>query len=62
MFQFRLQKVMDEYVAGVGTWYQPMEKCLRFAEKKLEMLREDSLKMRAKDCTNCFAHGRITIV
>ena len=49
MFQFRLQKVMDEYVAGVATWYQTNAKMLEIAEKKLEMLREDSLKMRAKD-------------
>ncbi len=49
MFQFRLQKIMDEYVAGVGTWYQTNAKMLEIAEKKLEMLREDSLKMRAKD-------------
>lgn len=49
MFQFRLQKVMDEYVAGVATWYQMNAKMLEIAEKKLEMLREDSLKMRAKD-------------
>ena len=49
MFQFRLQKVMDEYVAGVSTWYQTNEKMLEIAEKKLEMLREDSLKMRARD-------------
>jgi adenylylsulfate reductase subunit A len=49
MFQFRLQKIMDEYVAGVGTWYQTNGKMLEIAEKKLEMLREDSLKMRAKD-------------
>ncbi len=49
MFQFRLQKFMDEYVAGVTTWYQTNAKMLEIAEKKLEMLREDSLKMRAKD-------------
>lgn len=49
MFQFRLQKIMDEYVAGVSTWYQTNEKMLEIAEKKLEMLREDSLKMRARD-------------
>ncbi len=49
MFQFRLQKVMDEYVAGVSTWYQTNSAMLEIAEKKLEMLREDSLKMRAKD-------------
>lgn len=49
MFQFRLQKVMDEYVAGCSTWYQTNGKMLEVAERKLEMLREDSLKMRAKD-------------
>ncbi len=49
MFQFRLQKIMDEYVAGVSTWYQTNAKMLDIAEKKLEMLREDSLQMRAKD-------------
>ena len=49
MFQFRLQKIMDEYVAGVSTWYQTNGAMLDIAEKKLEMLREDSLKLRAKD-------------
>ncbi len=49
MFQFRLQKVMDEYVAGISTMYQTNAKMLEVAERKLEMLREDSLKMRAKD-------------
>ena len=49
MFQYRLQKVMDEYVAGVSTMYQTNAAMLGVAEKKLEMLREDSLKMRAKD-------------
>ena len=49
MFQMRLQKVMDEYVAGVSTWYQTNEKMLEIAEKKLKMLREDSYKIRAKD-------------
>ncbi len=49
MFQFRLQKIMDEYVAGVSTMYQTNKAMLDVAERKLEMLREDSLKMRAKD-------------
>ncbi len=49
MFQSRLQKVMDEYVAGVSTLYQTNGAMLRIAEKKLNMLREDALKMRAKD-------------
>ena len=49
MLQFRLQKIMDEYVAGVATWYQTNAKMLEVAERKLEMIKEDSLKMRAKD-------------
>ena len=49
MLQYRLQKLMDEYVAGVGTFYRTNGKLLEMAEKKLEMLKEDSLKMRAKD-------------
>ncbi|MBI2752489.1 MAG: adenylyl-sulfate reductase subunit alpha [Betaproteobacteria bacterium] len=49
MLQFRLQKIMDEYVAGVATFYQTNAKMLEMAEKKLVMIREDSLKMRAKD-------------
>ncbi len=49
MLQFRLQKIMDEYVAGVGTYYRTNKKMLEVAESKLEMLKEDSLKMRAKD-------------
>jgi adenylylsulfate reductase subunit A len=49
MLQFRLQKIMDEYVAGVSTYYQTNAKMLEVAEGKLQMLKEDSLKMRAKD-------------
>ncbi len=49
MLQFRLQKIMDEYVAGVSTWYQTNSKMLEIAERKLQMIKEDSLKMRAKD-------------
>ncbi len=49
MLQFRLQKIMDEYVAGCGTYYNTNDKMLAVAEEKLEMLKEDSQKMRAKD-------------
>ena len=49
MLQFRLQKIMDEYVAGVATYYTTNAHMLELAERKLEMLKEDSLKMRAKD-------------
>lgn len=48
-FQMRLQKIMDEYVAGVSTYYTTNEHMLNVAEEKLEMLKEDALKMRAKD-------------
>ncbi|PIV74160.1 MAG: adenylyl-sulfate reductase subunit alpha, partial [Rhodocyclales bacterium CG17_big_fil_post_rev_8_21_14_2_50_68_7] len=49
MLQFRLQKIMDEYVAGVATYYNTNDKMLAVAEEKLAFLKEDSLKMRAKD-------------
>ena len=49
MFQFRLQKIMDEYVAGIATMYQTNAASLAIAERKLGMLREDALKMRARD-------------
>ena len=49
MLQFRLQKIMDEYVAGVATYYNTNDKMLAVAEEKLEMLKEDAQKMRAKD-------------
>jgi adenylylsulfate reductase subunit A len=49
MLQFRLQKIMDEYCAGVATMYQTNEHMLNVCEHKLGMLKEDALKMRAKD-------------
>jgi len=49
MLQFRLQKIMDEYCAGIATWYQTNAKMLEVCGNKLDMLKEDSLKMRAKD-------------
>jgi len=49
MLQFRLQKIMDEYVAGCATYYNTNDRMLAVAEEKLEMLKEDAAKMRAKD-------------
>ncbi len=49
MFQFRLQKIMDEYVAGVAVYYQTNGKLLDAGLHYLTMLKEDSAKMRAKD-------------
>ena len=49
MLQFRLQKIMDEYVAGVATYYTTNEHMLKVAQDKLDMLKEDAMKMRAKD-------------
>lgn len=49
MLQFRLQKIMDEYVAGVATYYTTNAQMLKVAEEKLEMLKEDAGSMRAKD-------------
>ncbi len=49
MLQFRLQKIMDEYVAGVATYYQTNAEMMKVAGEKLNMLKEDAEKMRAKD-------------
>ena len=49
MFQMRLQKIMDEYVAGVATYYQTNAMYLEEGLKYLEMLKVDSEHMRAKD-------------
>jgi len=49
MLQFRLQKIMDEYVAGVATYYKTNNVMLDIAEEKLGLLKEDAQKMRAKD-------------
>ncbi len=48
-FQQRIQKTMDEYVAGVATYYQTNKILLEEGLKYLGMLKEDAPKMRAKD-------------
>ena len=48
MLQFRLQKIMDEYVAGVATYYTTNANMLGVAEEKLNMLKEDAEKMPAR--------------
>ncbi len=49
MFQMRLQKYMDEYVAGVSTYYQTNAKMLEIGLHHIDMLKEDSEHLRAKD-------------
>jgi adenylylsulfate reductase subunit A len=49
MLMFRLNKIMDEYVAGVATWYMTSAKMMERGLELLTMLKEDSLKMAAKD-------------
>ncbi|MBI4966565.1 MAG: adenylyl-sulfate reductase subunit alpha [Rhodospirillales bacterium] len=49
MLQMRLQKLMDEYVAGVSTYYNTNKMLLNQGLHLLTMLKEDSKKMRAKD-------------
>ncbi len=49
MLQFRLQKIMDEYVAGIATYYTTNANMLEVAEGKLRELKVDAGKMRAKD-------------
>ena len=49
MFQMRLQKAMDEYVAGTSTYYTTNETMLKIGLHLLDMLKEDAEHMRAKD-------------
>ncbi len=49
MFQMRLQKYMDEYVAGVATYYQTNGEMLKIGLQHLTWLQEDSKNLRAKD-------------
>ena len=49
MFQMRLQKIMDEYVAGVSVSYTTSKTMLEEGLKYLEMLKTDSQKLAAKD-------------
>ncbi|MBF0135588.1 MAG: adenylyl-sulfate reductase subunit alpha [Magnetococcus sp. DMHC-1] len=49
MLQFRLQKIMDEYVAGVSTGYVTNETMMTIAVDKIQELKKDSEKMCARD-------------
>ncbi len=49
MFQMRLQKYMDEYVAGVSTYYTTNAKMLEIGLKHLGWLKEDANNLKAKD-------------
>jgi adenylylsulfate reductase subunit A len=49
MFQKRIQKYMDEYVAGVSTYYHTNKIMLETGLQHLAWLKEDSKNLRAKD-------------
>ncbi len=49
MFQKRLMKVMDEYVAGCGTQFTTSATLLAEGLKKLDFLKEDASKLAASD-------------
>jgi adenylylsulfate reductase subunit A len=49
MFMFRLQKIMDEYAAGVSTAFTTSEKLLEKGLELLGLLKEDSEKLAAPD-------------
>lgn len=49
MFMFRLQKIMDEYVAGVSAQFSTNKSQLERAVELLTWLREDSAKLAAED-------------
>jgi adenylylsulfate reductase subunit A len=49
MFMFRLQKIMDEYVAGVSAQFSTNKSCLERALELLGYLQEDADKLAARD-------------
>ncbi|MEO5339602.1 MAG: adenylyl-sulfate reductase subunit alpha [Magnetococcus sp. MYC-9] len=49
MLQARLQKIMDEYVAGVSTQYVTNTALMEIGLKRLQELKIDSRKMMARD-------------
>ncbi len=49
MFMFRLQKIMDEYAAGVSTNFTTNDALLNKGLELLAMLKEDSAKLGAAD-------------
>ncbi|NOY53876.1 MAG: adenylyl-sulfate reductase subunit alpha [Deltaproteobacteria bacterium] len=49
MYQKRLMKIMDEYVAGVGTMFTTSATLINEGLKKLDMLREDASHLAASD-------------
>ena len=49
MLMYRLNKIMDEYVAGTSTYYITSAKLMNRALELLTWLKEDSEKMAAKD-------------
>ena len=49
IFQQRLQKVMDEYVGGVATWYMTSKTMLEEGFKYLSMIKEDADHMAAEN-------------
>jgi adenylylsulfate reductase subunit A len=49
MYQFRLMKIMDEYVAGTSTFYMTSGPMMNRALELLKMLKEDGEKLAARD-------------
>jgi adenylylsulfate reductase subunit A len=49
MLMFRLNKLMDEYVAGTSSNYTTRDESLLMGLEALTMLKEDSAKLAAKD-------------
>jgi adenylylsulfate reductase subunit A len=45
----RLQKIMDEYAAGVSTWYRTSEPMLKRGLELIGTLKEDFAKLAARD-------------
>jgi adenylylsulfate reductase subunit A len=49
LLQTRLQKIADEYMGGISTWYMTSKTMLEEGLKQLTLLKEDCQKMAAAD-------------
>jgi len=56
----RLEKIMDEYVGGISTYYVTNEPMLNWGLELLTMLKEDLEHLAPRICINCSAPGSST--
>jgi len=60
MYQARLQKIADEYFGGCGTWYMTSKTMIAEGLNKLQVLKEDALRLAASnlhELLRCWENG-----